>query len=369
MDPKTTSGIEDGVPSFKDLPASVCRELAAVQKTRAAVMARWDARILPTAILALCVLINILFFLFRTDYFGLFIAASFYLNMYYFLILLIPTRFEWSGPRDSGISRFRAWIRAMGVTSGTSQFARLFTNTVFMNSHALSPAIGLIFAVDILFSLLAAIQGLPFRTTVIVIVQCSMITLFYLMVWSLEPFTSEYARKVDRARISLRRLPPQLIAGIIIFGFILAISLFLVTIIFLPGVTLKAFLVQSELAALGHLFGLLAILAVSQYFPLRFIHGLASRRLAERLFDYRVNRLHEILQRVQELPAGGDSGDDTGKRELGTLLTESRIYIVKRKTIAGSFPVFVIDLDFHALMDITKLTATRGYIMGRKAGS
>ena len=331
-------------------------------------MARWDARIMPAAILAICVLVNILFFLFRTDYFGLFIAASFYLNMYYFLLLLIPTRREQTGRRDSGMSRFRAWIRSMGIASGTGQFARLFMNTVFMNSHALSPGIGLIFAVDILFSILAAIQGLPFRTAVIVIVQCSMITIFYLLVWSIEPFTLEYARKIDRARITLRRLPPQLIAGIMIFGFTLAIFLFLITIIFLPGVTLKAFLVQSELTALGHLFSLLAILAVSQYFPIRFIHGLTSRRLAERLFDYRENRLNEILQRVHELLPIGIRGDDTSTRELGTLLTESRIYVVKRKTIAGSFPVFVVDLDVHALMDITNLTVTRGYITGKKAG-
>lgn len=323
---------------------------------------------MPAAVLALCVLVNGLFFLLRSDYFGLFIAASFYLNMYYFIILLIPARRERTGRPDTGIPRFRPWIREMGIASGTGQFTRLFTNTIFMNSRALSPGIGLIFAVDIVFALLCYLGGLPFRTTVIVIAQCSTIVVFYLLVWKIEPFTAEYGRKIERARISLRRLPPQVITGILVSGFVMAIFLFLITIILLPGVTLKAFLRQSELIALGHLFSLIAVLAVSQYFPIRYIHGITSRRLAERLFDFRENRLNEVLEQIQEPLPDEEYGTGAENRGLRSLLTESRIYVVKRKTIAGSFPVFIIDIDFSALTDITKLTATRGYIHEKRTG-
>ena len=41
-------------------------------------------------VIILCIGINVIYSLYRPDYIVLFIAASFYLNMFYFIILLIP---------------------------------------------------------------------------------------------------------------------------------------------------------------------------------------------------------------------------------------------------------------------------------------
>jgi hypothetical protein len=150
-----------------------------------------------------------------------------------------------------------------------------------------------------------------------------------------------------------------------IFGFLLAIFLFLTTIIYLPGVTLNAFLNQSQLTELGHLFSLLAILAVSQYFIIRYIHGFTSRTMANRLFDFKVQFLQELLDAEDETLAGSQ---DPGKNPLETsaLLLESKIFIIKRNSLAGTFPVFVVDLDFSVMMDSTTLTAIKGYIVEKK---
>ena len=43
-------------------------------------------------ILLVCILTNVIFFLVRPDYFGLFIAASFYLNMFYFFFTSYPDK-------------------------------------------------------------------------------------------------------------------------------------------------------------------------------------------------------------------------------------------------------------------------------------
>ena len=59
-------------------------------------------------ILCLCVGINATYSLLRRDYLYLFIAASFYLNMYYFITLLIPQNFNKNaGLPKADISRFR----------------------------------------------------------------------------------------------------------------------------------------------------------------------------------------------------------------------------------------------------------------------
>ena len=176
-------------------------------------------------------------------------------------------------------------------------------------------------------------RGLPLRTTAIVITQCVIIVIFYLLVWKIEPFSTTYVKKVEQVKSSLHRqnLPPQLVTAMFLFGFLLAIFLFLTTIIYLPGVTLNAFLNQSQLTELGHLFSLLAILAVSQYFIIRYIHGITSRAMAERLFDFKENSLHDLLD-AENTTLPGNPAPGQNPLETGTLLLESKIFMVKRST-------------------------------------
>jgi len=357
------SGARNEIP----LNGIIREELSSVQKKRAELMMQNGHQKIHVLVLFACVLTNVIFSMFRSDYFGLFIAASFYLNMYYFITLLIPTNFNKTNLPAADLSRFHTWLKEIGVPSGTSQFTRLFINALFMNSRALSLGIGLIFTIDIVFALIHSTRGLPLDTTVIVIAQCAIIVIFYLLVWKMEPFSTTYVQKVEVVKNSLHRqkLPPWLVTAVFVFGFLLSIFLFLTTIIFLPGVTLNAFLDQSQLTELGHLFSLLAILAVSQYFIIRYIHGITSRTMADRLFDFKEQSLTELLDTGNKAHSGCRDPDEN---PLGTsaLLLESKIFIIKRNSLAGIFPVFVVDLDFSVLMDITTLTVIRGYIVERK---
>ena len=318
-------------------------------------------------ILFMCVLTNVLFSLVRSDYIALFIAASFYLNMFYFITLLIPTNFKKTNLPAANISRFRIWLREIGVKSGTSQITRLFANALFINSRTLSLGLGLIFSIDIVFALIHYYQGLPLFTTIVVIVQCAIIVTFYLLVWKMEPFSMTYVKKVEQVKSSLHRqkLPTRLITAMFIFGFLLAIFLFVTTMVYLPGITLGAFIDQSQLNELGHLFGLLAILAISQYFIVRYIHGITSRAMAVRLFDFKESSLTDLLER--EKPGlSGNSNLDKNPLEISARLLESKIYIIRRNSLGGAFPVFVVDLDFSVMMDNPTLTAIKGYIVDKK---
>jgi len=339
-------------------------ELSAVRKNRAGLMTEPKTPRIQIFVLFLCAVINVLFFLVRHDYISLFIAASFYLNMYYFITLLIPTNFNTSGLPKADLNRFRTWLKETGVMSGTARFTRLFINSLLINSRTLSLGIGLIFSIDILYAIRAYYtRGLPLTITLIVISQCAVIVIFYLLVWKMEPFSSAYVKNIEKVKSSLHRqkLPPSLVTVMFIFGFLLAIFLFLTTIILLPGMILNAFLDQSQLTELGHLFSLIAVLATSQYFIIRYIHGITSRIMADRLFDWKENALSDLLETVGT--ANEDRCDDLKNRaETTTLLLESRIYTIKRNTLAGTFAVFVVDLDFSVILDSTTLTAIRGYI-------
>ena len=351
--------------SFPDIPLSqvIRDELSAVRKNRAGLMAQPEKPRIHIIVLFLCAGINVLFFLARQDYITLFIAASFYLNMYYFITLLIPTNFKTYGLPKADLNRSLIWLKEIGVTSGTARFTRLFINSLLINSRTLSLGIGLIFSIDILYTIRAYTLGLPFMITLIVISQCAVIVVFYLLVWKMEPFSTTYVKNVEKMKSSLHRqnLPPQLVTAMFIFGFLLAIFLFLTTIILLPGITLNAFLDQSKLTELGHVFLLIAVLATSQYFIIRFIHGITSRIMADRLFDFKETALSDLLNPARSHNAGR-CDDVKNRAETTTLLLESRIYTVKRNTLAGTFPVFVVDLDFSVILDSTTLTAIRGYI-------
>jgi hypothetical protein len=340
----------------------VTQELAAAQASRAGLMSRDEPRRFQLFILACCILTNLIFYLTRSDYLALFVGASFYLNMFYFITLLIPTNPGTANLRAPEITKFHAWLRENGITSGTRQFTRIFTNMFFMNSRTLTLGIGLIFSVDIIYTLVAFSTGLPLDIALFVIIQSAIIIIFYYLVSKVEPFTAEFAYNIDRVKARLsRELPAWLISLLFMMGFLVVVFVFLTTIILLPGVTLNAFLSRSGLTQLAHMFLPLAVLAISQYFIIRYIHGISSREMAERLMDYREHSLQGLAREDQD-PAPGASGGVEHRYELTSRLLESRIYQIKRNSILGAFPVYVVDLDFSVMMDTTTLTAIKGYI-------
>ena len=175
MNPLSADAILPESPPAVPIGQVIRDELSAVRKSRAALMTRQGPWGLHVAVLSLCVLVNGILYLYHPDYFGLFIAASFYLNMYYFITLILPTSLEPARMPAADLPRVRAWFKEIGITSGTTQFSRLFINTLFMNSRALTLGICLIFSLDIAFALVHFTRGLPFRITAIVIAQCAVI--------------------------------------------------------------------------------------------------------------------------------------------------------------------------------------------------
>jgi len=342
------------------ISAVIRDEILAIRKNRAAIFSAPDHPGVHVAFLLISIGINVVYFFFRPDYIVLFIAASFYLNMFYFISLLIPQNLRRTGSPAVNFRKFRRWLTGLGLKSAAARFTKLFANSIFINSRTLSLGIGLIFTFDILLAAQAhATLALPTGNTLIVIAQCAIIVVFYLLVWKLEPFSVKYLQSVEKVKHRLihEYLPSRLVTALFVTGFLIAIMLFLTTIILLPGITLQAFLDESNLAHLGNLFSLLAVLAVSQYFIIRFIHGFTSRTMAERLFDYKEYSLTRLQNAVWE------GGSAPGFRaEATTQLLESKIYAIRRNTLHGYFPVYIVDLDFSVMLDSTTQTAIRGYI-------
>jgi hypothetical protein len=317
-------------------------ELSAVRKSRAGLMTDQGHPRIHIGIILVCIGINLVYFLYRPDYMVLFIAASFYVNMYYFIIVLVLQNVQKSSGPKADLSLFRSRLKDIGLKSGTTRFTKLFTNTIFLNSRTMSLGICLIFAIDILYAMWAYFSmGLPIRPAIIVISQCAIIIVFYFLVWKVKLFSMKYVKRTV----------------LFIIGFLFAAVLFFTTIIILPGITLSAFLAQSRLSELGDLFVLLAVLAISQYFIVRSIHGSTSRTMAGDFFDYKENLLLNLRDIVKS-----DNNLDQNRTETITRLLETKIYKIERNTLSGFFPVFVVDLDFSVMLDSTTETAITRYI-------
>jgi hypothetical protein len=359
--PDTAAGTSD-IP----LHVAIALELETIQAGKGALLGGPDRRYWQVMILFVCLCLNGLYFLVVPDYVTLFVAASFYLNMGYFITLLIPTSPGSAGGSIPEITRFRTWLTENGIRTGTSQFTRIFINAFFMNSRALTLGISLLFTVDILMVIAAFLGGMvPLRTTLVVAGQSAIIILFYLLVWKTEPFTARFEQDLGAVRDRLARdLPPWMISFLFLTGFLLVVLVFLTTIILLPGMTLDAFMTQSGLREIAHRFSLIGLLVISQYFIIRFIHGNTSRAMAERLLLHRELALKELLAALEgdgEKTRVGNL-NDAGRIEDSRALLESRIYKINRNTLLGMFPVFVVDLDFSVLLDSTTRQVIRGYI-------
>lgn len=365
--PNTPSPTVPSPVSYPPISEVISRELSSVKESKNSLLALGEKRRWEIIILIGCLMINGLYFLFRPDYITLFVAASFYLNMGYFITLLIPTTPGGAQVSLPEIAKFQSWLKENGIKTGTTQFTRVFINAFFMNSRALSLGIGLLFALDIVLTLEAFLSGLSLHTTVIMIAQCAIIILFYYLVWKTEPFTSTFEQNLDTVKTRLARdLPPWLISFLFLTGFLLVVLVFLTTIILMPGMTLNNFMTQSGITELAHRFGLVGILVITQYFIIRYIHGITSRVMAERLFAHREHALSDLLASTRDGRDAGSAGGSSEERfEHTSALLESRIYTIKRNTLLGTFPVFVVDLDFSVLLDSTTQTFIRGYIRKR----
>jgi ABC-type multidrug transport system fused ATPase/permease subunit len=354
-------------PSSTPIRQVIQDELASVRKNHRDLMTAKEPKNLHIFVVMCCILVNAVLYFLVPLYLELFIAASFYLNMFYFITLLIPLSPGSARMPKTDISRFRSFLHEMGVKGAANRVSRVFLNAFFIGSQTLFIPITLLFLVDIVFILAEYFnQKISFQITIIMIAQACAFILFYFIIWKFEPYSTKFTKDIERVKSRLsEELPQWLINVIIIIGAVLALFLIGMTIFLLPGMAVNAFLDHSRLADLGNLFANIAILAVSQYFVVRYIHGYTSRAMAERIFNDKEERLQQL----------GETREKTGTEalflhrnpeEVITLLLESKIFQLARNSLSGAFPVYVVMLDFSVIMDSSTLTTFRGYIQETK---
>jgi hypothetical protein len=349
-DPRTIAGALHAL--HKTLEAEIAEE----RKRQRGLYASGTPGRLTIVILGAATLLNILFFLGNPMYPLLFICASFFLFMFYFVTLLIPHNLQRSSFPQADISRYLTGFQETGIIRGTKKVTRVVLNAFFINCRPLFYGFTLIFTIDIVLVIALHLTGrLSASPAGIILFQSAAIILFYFLVWKLEPYSTNFFTDVSgmRAHLIKRNIPEPVVSFLFLLGAAVALICIFSTIILLPGITVNNVLSVSDFSKLGNLFIAIGVVLVTQYFLFRYLHGITSRDLLARFSQNKTECLLYQMEIIGEsgpsspaLAGSPDSATTDTLCEATELLLESRLYQVEKKTIFGVFPVYIVNLDF-----------------------
>jgi hypothetical protein len=323
------------------------------------------------AILLICIIINGAFLFFVKDYFALFIAAGFYLYMVYFITLIIPLGTGARGLPFKEVRQFFLTLYHSGVIPAADRFTRIMLDIFYINSRALFGGFLIIFSIVLVFTGIGFFKGVFSGATVLVITfQSISILTFYGLVWKFEPYSLHYHNDMRelKGRLVTKRFPHW--AVVVVFGTAAVLVLFVIisTIILLPGFTVHKVLTQTSIGNLDYPLLLIGIVLASQYFMVRFFHGISSRELAEQFSGAQIARL-QSADTEPGCELGSPHAPDCPavlqadrKREVAGALLDSKMYRVEKKTLFGAFPVYIVNPDFSVILDEQVLALITGYL-------
>lgn len=321
-------------------------------------------------LLALAVGLNVWGYLRYEDrYMLMWVVASLYFYMFYWLfplaygigLALLERRKETARERtkaepkelirsvkEARLLRFKRRLVAVGW------------NVWFLGGVSMTAGYLLIFSIDIAYAVLAGIvlQRLARLTVVLVLVQSAGIILYYLAVFFLRPYSSEFASwlvSVVRGRHEQRVqgrsgiAPTALLAGLS-----LTLAVLLVVAILFPGFTLDRILPVNQLRAAAYHLYLLTLLA-SQLVIMLVLQSWLSRVIARPVLgsgERALSRESRALRLVQRRRS---------RRRLRrlersiSLLAESRLYRVQPVRLFGIFTLFLLGSDWLALLSLREV--------------
>ena len=370
----TAGAIRQEGATFEQLIRNEIRSVKEQQKT---LMQQGRAGYATIAVLVACICINLLALFAVPHYPALFIAASIYLQMFYFITLRIPVGGGKVGFEKDQILKVFSTLYHTGIIRTTDRFTRIFMDVFFINSRALAPGFLCVFAIDFLFVITTIWSGTALEpSAAIILFQVIAILAFYFLLFRFEPGTARFKEEVSDMKGALAgRYPSWLVGVMFVTAALLVLLLIVSTIILLPGVTIQAFMSLAGLEEMTNLFLFIGIIAVSQYFVVRFFHGIASTRMADAFSKNKIQMLEcagreEASAREGDDMAGqaGVSTGRTGPCEIAAgALLEAKIFRLGLRTMGGLFPVYLVDLDFSVLFDKRVMAVITGYFRG--AGS
>lgn len=308
------------------------------------------------------IVVNVMLF-FSLPYYPLYwIVASFFLYMYYFIVLLFPTtrRVRTPAEKKKGV-RPKPWsgmgrgVRGV-IRRGKKAVVVAFWNSFFIGTQTLARGIILILAFSIAFAIFNLATGVLDTYSVSVItLQAGAIAGYYYVIAHWRPYSKDFMRTVARVKVARRakvRWQAYLKGVIVVLVLLTVFGAFLVTAIFFPRRSLDAVLDHISADYGPVLIGLVVIFS-SQFVFVRFIQGFDSARVTSQFIIAKLTFLRgDILAGLKQGERYGEGPERAASfRSLQARFRVSRIYKVVYKDIFGILPTYPIIVDFKAILD------------------
>ncbi len=346
---------------INNLREKVARETS-LEEENLALISKHDLRANKLRwLLIAIVLINIILFFTLQHYPLDWVVASFFMYMYYFIVLLFPTTRRVRSPaqKRKGIKAEPGVRRSIAIKEllkrGKRNVALAFWNSFFIGTQTLAKGIELILAISILFALLSgfALHVLDPSASLIIVLQALAIVGYYQIIIRYRPYSKDFLRTVASVRKGAGvRWQPYFKGAVIAITIIAVLAILLITAIFFPKKSLDAVISTFDSGLALDLVGVVLIF-VSQFIIVRYIQGFDSARITTQFIKSKIDFLkQDILSKLDDLGSQTNIKEKTNEfQSLNERFSISRIYKIAYKDIFGILPTYPIIVDFKAVLE------------------
>lgn len=339
-------------------------------------------RIPPAGYIALtiAIILNILCLMSSPGtYMVLWILASLYFYLTYPLLPLIliltpyilrrqgePVKIVRPGP-------VIPWIQSLHLIRNHKILLQLIIRFFILSIMPLTSGMVLIYSLSLVFALILGVaRMIPGQTSLLIVVQCLGILIFYLDLSYLKRQFSFFTQSL--VVITNQNWVRYLLMGIV--GVLVVIiascaAIVLLIAILLPGFTLGIYVdVTGFIQNRANLW--IVLILISQFIGMQYLQSILSRRIARNLgmdLSCQLKRVQVLLTASGELSVSGNEGrGDPGvsgelqmvRKEAISLLAESRIHAITRTHMAGLFPTYAVGVDVNEIFRIQRLEELSG---------
>ncbi len=313
-------------------------------------------------LLATVVILNVFLFFAAQFYAISWVIASFFLYMYYFIVLLFPTTRRVRSPAEKkkGMKGEPAANRTDAakavIRRGKTAVAIAFWNSFFIGTQTLAKGITLILAISVVFAILSGffLNTLDDFATLVIVAQSLAISTYYMAIMHYRPYSKDFSRtitKVRRSKGAEGRSGNYLKGLAIALLLITLLAILLVSAIFLPGRSIDAVLSTFNINA-GFTVLVIVLIFVSQFVIVRYIQGFDSARITTQFIKNKLVFLQSgILSGLDDLERQPESENGNSRfLVLNQRFYASKIYSIAYKDIFGILPTYPIIVNFRAIL-------------------
>lgn len=306
-------------------------------------------------------------------YMVLWILASLYFYLSYpllpLVLFLIPRLLQRRAvPVNREIqNQFISRIKTLHLIKNHKIVLQLVIRFFILSIMPLTFGMVFIYGLSLIFAVILGTTGvIPSLTSLLIEVQCLGILIFYLDLSLLKRQFSFFTRTlVVINRQNWVRYLLMAIVGVLVVTIASFATVILLITIFLPGFTLGVYVDAAGFIQNRTNLWILLLL-ISQFIWMQYLQSILSRRIARSFgedLSIRLKQAQLLLIRKSNngAPDDGDNYPEPSmslqmvRKEVLSLLIESRIHTITRSHMAGLFPTYSIGVDINEVFRIESL--------------